>query len=80
MELNMFDSETTDFKFIGYSEFTNKISLRAFFVSDRGDIVVRYANSDEANPNWEKDHCDEKLANVVQTFCERVFESILGIK
>jgi Fic family protein len=79
-ELNIFDSETNDFKFIGYSEFSDKISLRAFYVSDRGDIMVRYANSDEANPNWEKDHYDEKLAEVVQTFFERVFESILGIK
>ena len=80
LELNLYDSESNDFKFIGYSDFSADISLRAFYVSDRGDIVVRYANSDETNPNWEKDHYDEKLATVVQTFFERVFESILGIK
>lgn len=80
IELNIFQPEIDDFKFIGYSDFADKISLRAFYVADNGDVIVRYANSDSSNPNWEKDHYDEKLANVVQTFFERVFENILGIK
>lgn len=80
LELNIFDSELNDFKFIGYSDFANKISLRAFYVSDNGEIIVRYANCDEANPHWEKDHKDKKLSDVVQTFFEKVFGSMLGIE
>lgn len=80
LELNYYDSETNDFNFIGYSNFADKISLRAFYISDRGEIIVRYANCDEANPHWEKDHDNEKLSDVVQIFFERVFENILGIR
>lgn len=80
LELNYYDTETNDFNFIGYSNFADKISLRAFYISDRGEIIVRYANCDEANPHWEKDHDNEKLSDVVQIFFERVFENILGIR
>ena len=80
IELNIYDAEQNDFKFIGYSEYSDKISLRAFYVAESGDIIVRYANCDEANPHWEKDNENEKLANVVQTLFENVFETILGIK
>jgi Fic family protein len=80
LELNYYDSETNDFNFIGYSNFADKISLRAFYISDKGEIIVRYANCDKANPHWEKDHENEKLSDVVQTFFERVFENILGIR
>jgi Fic family protein len=80
IELNMFDSASNDFKFIGYSDFSDKISLRSFYVSDKGDIVVRYANCDPTNEHWEKDHEGEKLADVVQKFFENVFESVLGLK
>ncbi len=80
LELNYYDADTNDFNFIGYSDFADKISLRAFYVSDKGDIIVRYANCDEENPHWEKDHESEKLSEVVQTFFERVFENILGIR
>lgn len=80
LELNYYDTETNDFNFIGYSDFADKISLRAFYVSNKGDVIVRYANCDEENPHWEKDHESEKLSEVVQAFFERVFENILGIK
>lgn len=80
IELNIFDTKSNDFKFIGYSDFSKQISLRAFYISDEGEIVVRYANCDQNNPNWEKDHFDEKPSNVVQSFFEKVFSLILGVK
>ncbi|MEM1003362.1 MAG: Fic family protein [Bacteroidota bacterium] len=80
LELNIYDIESSDFKFIGYSDYSGQISLRAFYVNDRGEIVVRYANQDKENPHWEQDTLNEKLGDVVQTFFERVFSSILGVK
>lgn len=80
IELNIFNSETNDFQFIGYSDYSKNIDLRSFFVADNGSVVVRYANSDERNPNWEKDHYNEVLSDVVQSFFEKVFSSILGIR
>lgn len=80
IELNIFNSETNDFQFIGYSDYSKNIDLRSFFVADNGRVVVRYANSDERNPIWEKDHYNEVLSDVVQSFFEKVFSSILGIR
>lgn len=80
LELNYFDENSREFNFIGYSDHSKHISLRAFYVADNGEIVTRYANSDDGNPNWEKDHRDLKLADVVQSFFENVFSSILGVK
>lgn len=80
LELNYYDTEKSEFDFIGYSDFAKHVSLRAFYIADNGDVIVRYANCDEKNPNWEKDHTDKKLADVVQQFFENVFSSVLGIK
>lgn len=80
IELNIFNSETNDFQFIGYSDYSKNIDLRSFFVADNGSVIIRYANSDERNPNWEKDHYNEVLSDVVQSFFEKVFSSILGIR
>lgn len=80
IELNVFDSETSDFKFIGYSDYASHISLRSFYISKEGNVIVRYANSSSDNPHWEKDHNDEKLPDVVQIFFERVFTTILGLR
>jgi Fic family protein len=80
LELNYFDADSKDFKFIGYSDFSESISLRAFYISNDGKIIVRYANSDKLNPRWEKDYENENLYQVVQTFFENIFESVLGIK
>jgi len=80
IELNIFDSETNDFKFIGYSDFSTGISLRAFYIADNGKVIVRYANIDEAKANWEKDHNEEVISEVVQTFFEKVFSSLLGLR
>lgn len=80
LELNYFDDKTREFNFIGYSDYSKFISLRAFYVAKNGEIVTRYANTNTVNPNWEKDHTDLKLADVVQSFFENVFSSILGIK
>jgi hypothetical protein len=73
-------ADSKDFKFIGYSDFSESISLRAFYISNDGKIIVRYANSDKLNPRWEKDYENENLYQVVQTFFENIFESVLGIK
>ncbi|UZO81163.1 Fic family protein [Aquimarina sp. ERC-38] len=80
LELNYFDEKSKEFNFIGYSEYSKHILLRAFYVADNGEIIIRYAHSNEENPNWEKDHNDLKLANVVQSFFENVFASILGVE
>lgn len=80
LELNFFNAEINDFQFIGYSNHSHEINLRSFFIADNGRLVVRYANSDEKNPNWVKDHDNEVLSEVVQSFFENVFSSMLGIK
>lgn len=80
LELNYYDEDNRDFNFIRYSDYSKYISLRAFYVGDDGQVVVRYANSDDENPHWEKDHYDLKLADVVQEFFENIFTSILGVK
>ncbi|MBI1225362.1 MAG: Fic family protein [Bacteroidetes bacterium] len=80
IELNMYDADSGDFKFIGYTEYSKAISLRSFYIADDGRVVIRYANSDEGNPNWEKDHTDENVTDAVQRFFEKVFSSILGIR
>ncbi len=80
LELNYFDADTKDFRFIGHSDFSESISLRSFYISNDGKIIVRYANCDKQHPNWEKDHENENLDQVVQTFFENIFESVLGIK
>lgn len=80
LELNFYDPEQSDFRFIGYAPYSKEISLRSFYIDDKGEIIVRYANQDSENVHWEKDCRNEKLADVVQLFFERVFESILGLK
>ena len=80
LELNFYDPEQGDFRFIGYAPYSSEISLRSFYVDSKGEIIVRYANQDSENAHWEKDCQNEKLADVVQLFFERVFASILGLK
>lgn len=80
LELNYYEETSKEFNFIGYSDYAKHISLRSFYVADSGEIITRYANSSEGNPNWEKDHDNLKLADVVQRFFENVFSSILGVK
>ncbi|NJL81212.1 MAG: Fic family protein [Richelia sp. SM2_1_7] len=80
IELNMYDADSGDFKFIGYTDYSKDISLRSFYIADNGNMVVRYANCDEGNPHWEKDHTEENLSEVVQKFFEKVFSSVLGIR
>jgi len=80
LELNHYDNESNDFKFIGYSDYSRAISLRSFFISDKGEIIVRYANQDPSNPNYEKDLEGLPVASVVQTFFDNVFSSVLGIR
>lgn len=76
IELNVFDVEASDFKFIEYSDYARDISLRSFYISDGGKLIVRYANQDKANLKWEKDHADENLLEVVQQFFEKVFATL----
>lgn len=80
LELNYYDPEKGEFNFIGYANYATDISLRSFYLGDKGDIVVRFANSDPSNPNWEKDCYDENVADVVQNFFEAVFANLLGLQ
>ncbi|MCH9662757.1 MAG: Fic family protein [Gammaproteobacteria bacterium] len=79
LELNIFDAKSKDFKFFGFSDFASQIPLRAFYIADDGEITTRYANCDNDNPHWEKDHTDKKLSNVVIEFFDKVFASMLGV-
>lgn len=78
LELNIYDSEEKSFKFIGYSNY-DKITLRAFYVSNKNDIIVRHVDPKASNPNWEDDKAVENLAAEIQTFAESVLDDILGI-
>ena len=59
--------------FISYSDFAKQILLRSFYISDKVEIVVRYANCDPNDPNQERDHFDEKLSNVIQKLFRKSF-------
>jgi len=80
IELNVFDAEISDFKFIGYSDYAKSISLRSFYIAENGTTVVRYANTNSKNPHWEQDQLNENLSTVVQSFFDKVFSGILGIR
>ena len=80
LELNYFDTNTDDFNFIGYFKYAKDISLRAFYVNAYGDMVTRYYDPADTNPNYEHETKEEKMTDVVMRFFEQVFEKVLGVR
>ncbi|WP_416437670.1 Fic family protein [Phnomibacter sp. MR] len=80
LELNYFNKEKDDFDFIGFFRHSKDITLRAFFIDDRGELVTRYINPEEANPNYEHESRDIRLTDTVMTFFQQVFEKVLGVR
>lgn len=79
LELNYYNTETKDFSFIGFFPKSTSISLRSFYLNDRGVIITRLIQPDSDNPNFEKDTIFESLTEPVQTFFNQVFEHVLNI-
>jgi len=80
LELNYYDKDSEDFKFIGYFERAKMISLRAFYINKQGEIVQRFINASESNFNYEHETTAERLAEIVMKFFEQIFENILGLR
>jgi len=76
MDLNYYDSDKRDFVFINSYSWSNKISLRAFYINDNEDLVVRYQQS----PTYEGEQINPKLSDVVRQFFDQIFEHMLGLK
>lgn len=80
LELNYYNKEQDDFQFIGYFTHAKDITLRAFYVNDSGELVTRYVNPTEANPNYEHETKDERLTDTVMKFFQQIFERVLGVR
>lgn len=79
LELNCYNKAKDEFEFIGYYEKAKDLNLRAFFVNEQGEIVTRYVNPEDANPNYEHETKEERLTETVMKFFQQVFERILGM-
>jgi Fic family protein len=79
LELNYYNKEVDDFQFIGYYNKSKEINLRAFFINDNGDLVTRYVNPEDENPNYEHETKDERLTETVIKFFQQLFEKVLGL-
>jgi len=80
LELNCFNKEKDDFEFIGYCEKAKELNLRAFFINDEGELVTRFVNLDDENPNYEHETKTERLTDTVMKFFQQVFDKILGLR
>jgi Fic family protein len=78
LELNYFNSSTDEFDFIGYYKYSNLITLRSFFINEKGETVVRTVNPLDTNPNFENDN-DMKIQDAVMLFFQQLFEKVLGL-
>jgi hypothetical protein len=76
LELNYYDPNKKDFAFINSFSWSDKIKLRAFYINDNEDLVVRY----QQTSNYEGEHVNPKLSDIVRQFYEQVFEHMLGLK
>lgn len=79
LELNYYNKDKDDFEFIGYFDRAKDISLRAFFIDDKGEIVHRFVKPKDSNPNFEFEDKAERLSEVVINFLQEVFEKLLGV-
>lgn len=75
MTLNYYDAEKKDFIFINSFSWASKIKLRAFYINDNEDLVVRY----QQTPTYEAENVNPKLSDTVRDFFTEVFEHMLGL-
>ncbi len=80
LELNYYDAETKDFSYIGSFPWADKITLRAFYYNEKGDIVARIRDLDDSKPNWNKDVINPNVQEVVIDFYRQIFENMIGLK
>jgi Fic family protein len=76
MDLNYYDVDKRDFVFINSFSWAKKIKLRAFYINENEDLVVRYQQS----PTYEGELINPKLSDVVRQFFDEIFEHMLGIR
>lgn len=79
LELNYFNPEKDEFDFIGYYKYSHLITLRSFFINEKGEIVIRFVNPSDVNPHFEKDNIDLRVQDAVMLFLQQVFEKVLGL-
>lgn len=75
MVLNYYDAERKDFIFINSFNWASKIKLRAFYINDNEDLVMRY----QQTPTYEAEILNPKLSDSVREFFSEVFEHMLGL-
>jgi len=80
LELNYYDKESDDFKFIGYFDRAKLIDLRAFYINNQGEIILRFINPDDENFNYEHETKEERLTDIVMKFFGQIFENIMGLR
>jgi Fic family protein len=78
LELNYFDKELNEFKFIGYFDKAKKIALRSFYINEKGETVVRFIKPEDEK-YYEHETTTEKVTDVVIKFFDQVFENIIGL-
>jgi hypothetical protein len=80
LELNYFEKNSDEFKFIGYFREARHITLRAFYINNNGETITRYIKPDDLNPNYEHELANERITDVVMSFFEQIAAHVLGIR
>jgi len=80
LELNYFNKEKDEFNFIGYYSEARRITLRAFYIDTKGEVVTRYINPDDQNTNYEHETTSVRLTDTVMDFFGQIFTYVLGIR
>ena len=75
MTLNYYDAAKKDFIFINSFNWASRIKLRAFYINDNDDLVMRY----QQTPKYEGEIVNPKLSDTVREFFSEVFEHMLGL-
>ncbi len=78
LELNFFDPESGEFKFIGYFDKATKITLRAFYNDPSGEMITRFSKPTDEK-YYEHEAKGLRLADEVMQFFQQVFESVIGL-
>ena len=76
MTLNYYDSVRKDFVFINSFNWSEKIRLRAFYINENNDLIVRYQKS----AKYEGELVNPKISDIVTEFFNEIFENMLGLK
>ncbi len=79
IELNFYDIERHDFNFIGFYKYSKEVSLRAFYINNKGEVVARFTDPNNPNPNFESDTTNVNLRETVMNFFTQIFNKVLGV-